>query len=294
MTEEGNPGGPPGTDGGAGQPAVPAGWFDLTGRVALVTGGGANGGNGHAIALALARYGADLFVTDVDEEGARQTAAEVRALGRRAEWQRADNGAPEEIRAAFGALDERFGRIDVLVNNVAAGYRSRPEDLSLADWQQVLRVILDGTFLCTQEAGRRMMRQGGSVINISSIAGSSALGRGNFVYSVAKGGINQLTRELAVEWSPYGIRVNAIQPAQILTPALRRILADPTLDPDTIKGRMLRGIPLGRLGEPEDVAKAAVFLASDAASFVTGVMLPVDGGNLALNAGGDRVWPQAE
>jgi NAD(P)-dependent dehydrogenase (short-subunit alcohol dehydrogenase family) len=189
----------------------------------------------------------------------------------------------------------------VLVNNVAASHRARPEALSLADWQRVLRVILDGTFLCTQEAGRRMLRQGGtgarrggSVINISSIAGSSALGRGNFVYSVAKGGINQLTRELAVEWSPHGIRVNAIQPCQILTPALRRILADPWLDPGTIKGRMLRGIPLGRLGEPEDVAKAAVFLASDAAAFVTGVLLPVDGGNLALNAGGDRVWPQAE
>jgi len=134
--------------------------------------------------------------------------------------------------------------------------------------------------------------RGGCIVNVSSIAGSSALGRGNFVYSVAKGGINQFTRELAVEWSPHGIRVNAIQPCQILTPALRRILADPRLDPETIKDRFLRGIPLGRLGEPDDVAKAAVFLASDAAAFITGVMLPVDGGNLALNAGGDRVWPQ--
>ena len=278
-----------------GQGLAPGGdWFDLSGRVALVTGGGANGGNGHAIALGLARYGADLLVTDADEAGARQTAAEVRALGRRCEWVRADNGRPEEIAAAFGALDAAFGRIDVLVNNVAAGHRSRPEALSLADWQAVMRVILDGTFLCTQEAGRRMMRRGagGSVVNISSIAGSSALGRGNFVYSVAKGGINQLTRELAVEWSPYGIRVNAIQPCQILTPALRRILADPQLDPTTIRERMLRGIPLGRIGEPEDVAKAVVFLASDAAAFVTGVLLPVDGGNLALNAGGDRVWPE--
>jgi NAD(P)-dependent dehydrogenase (short-subunit alcohol dehydrogenase family) len=269
-------------------------WFGLSGRVALVTGGGANGGNGHAIALGLARYGADLLVTDADEAGARQTAAEVRALGRRCEWVRADNGRPEEIAAAFAALDAAFGRLDVLVNNVAAGYRSRPEDLSLADWQAVMRVVLDGTFLCTQEAGRRMMRQGGggSIVNISSIAGSSALGRGNFVYSVAKGGINQLTRELAVEWSPHGIRVNAIQPCQILTPALRRILADPRLDPATIRDRFLRGIPLGRIGEPDDVAKAAVFLASDAAAFVTGVMLPVDGGNLALNAGGDLVWPE--
>lgn len=270
-------------------------WFDLTGRVALVTGAGANGGNGHAIALGLALHGADLFVTDVDEAGVRQTAQEVEALGRRCAWLRADNGNPDDITAVYAALDRAFGRIDVLVNNVAASHRSRPEDLSLQDWQRVMRVILDGTFLFSQGAGRRMMRQegGGSIVNISSIAGSSALGRGNFVYSVAKGGINQFTRELAVEWSPYHIRVNAIQPSQILTPALQRILVDPRLDPQTIKDRFLRGIPLGRLGEPDDVAKAAVFLASDAAAFVTGVMLPVDGGNLALNAGGDRVWQEA-
>jgi NAD(P)-dependent dehydrogenase (short-subunit alcohol dehydrogenase family) len=268
-------------------------WFDLTGRVALVTGGGANGGNGHAIALGLARYGADLFVTDTDEHGAAQTAEEVQALGRRGAWLRADNGDPEDIEAVYAALERTYGRLDILVNNVAASYRSRPEELSLEHWQRVMRVILDGTFLFTQEAGRRMIAQGhgGSIVNISSIAGSSALGRGNFVYSVAKGGINQLTRELAVEWSPHGIRVNAIQPCQILTPALRRILADPRLDPNTIRDRFLRGIPLGRLGEPEDVAKAVLFLASDAAAFITGVMLPVDGGNLALNAGGDRIWP---
>jgi NAD(P)-dependent dehydrogenase (short-subunit alcohol dehydrogenase family) len=270
-------------------------WFDLSGRVAVVTGAGANGGNGHAIALGLAAHGADLFITDIDEAGLIQTAREVEALGRRCVWCRADNGCADDIAAAFGALDRAYGRIDILVNNVAASHRARPEELSLADWQRVLRVILDGTFLCCQEAGRRMIRQGrgGCIINISSIAGSSALGRGNFAYSVAKGGINQMTRELAVEWSPYQIRVNAIQPAQTLTPALQRILADPRLDPDTLRERWLRGIPLGRLGQPEDVAKAAVFLASDAAAFITGVLLPVDGGNLALNAGGDRVWPEA-
>ena len=133
--------------------------------------------------------------------------------------------------------------------------------------------------------------QGGSIVNISSIAGSSALGRGNFVYSVGKGGINQFTRELAVEWSIHQIRVNAIQPAQILTPAVRRMFQDPRLDPTSLEQRLLRGIPLGRLGQPEDVAKAVVFLASDAAAWITGIMLPVDGGNLALNGGGDRVWP---
>lgn len=268
-------------------------WFDLSGRVALVTGGGANGGNGHASALALARHGADLFICDVDEEGAIQTANEVEALGRRCVWCRADVGEPADIEAMFALLDREYGQIDILVNNVAAGCRARPEELSLEDWQRVTRVILDGTFLCSQQTGRRMIArgQGGSIVNISSIAGSSALGRGNFVYSVAKGGINQFTRELAVEWSIHQIRVNVIQPAQILTPNLKRMFEDPRLDPVNLKQRLLRGIPLGRLGEPEDVAKAVVFLASDAAAWITGIMLPVDGGNLALNAGGDRVWP---
>jgi NAD(P)-dependent dehydrogenase (short-subunit alcohol dehydrogenase family) len=142
-------------------------------------------------------------------------------------------------------------------------------------------------------AGRRMIRQGrgGSIVNISSIAGSSALGRGNFVYSVTKGGINQLTRELAVEWAHHGIRVNAVQPAQTLTPGVRAgMLKDPRLDPATFQERLVRGIPLDRLGEPEDIAAAVVFLASDAAAFITGHVLPVDGGNLALNAGGSKTW----
>jgi NAD(P)-dependent dehydrogenase (short-subunit alcohol dehydrogenase family) len=269
-------------------------WFDLTGRIAVVTGAGANGGNGHASAIALAEHGADLLICDVDEPGARQTAGEVEALGRRCVWCRADVGEPTDIAALFGRLDREYGgRVDVLVNNVASGHRSRPEELDLAEWQRVLRVILDGTFLCSQEAGRRMIArgQGGSIVNISSIAGSSALGRGNFVYSVGKGGINQFTRELAVEWSIHQIRVNAIQPAQILTPAVKKMFHDPRLDPKSLEERLLRGIPLGRLGQPEDVAKAVVFLASDAAEWITGIMLPVDGGNLALNGGGDRVWP---
>ena len=268
-------------------------WFDLTGRVAVVTGGGANGGNGHAAALALAEHGADLLVCDRDEPGAAETAREVEALGRRCVWTGTDIGDPAQIGAMFERLDRELGQVDILVNNVADGQRSRPEELELADWQRVVRVIMDGTFLCSQEAGRRMIARGrgGSIVNISSIAGSSALGRGNFVYSVAKGGINQFTRELAVEWSPHGIRVNAIQPAQILTPAVKRMFEDPRLDPRSLEERLLRGIPLGRLGQPEDVAKGVLFLASDAAAWITGIMLPVDGGNLALNGGGDRVWP---
>ena len=268
-------------------------WFGLEGRVALVTGGGANGGIGHAVAVALAHAGADVLVSDIDGTGAAETAREVQALGRRAASVPADLGQPDDVLAMMAALDREFARVDILVNNVGVGHRSRPEALSLEDWRKVVGVNLDGTFLATREAGRRMIARGagGSIVSISSIAGSSALGRGNFVYSVTKAGIIQLTRELAVEWAPHGIRVNAIQPAQVMTKAMDRMLSDPRLDPGTLKERFVRGIPLDRIGEPEDIAKAVVFLASDAASFITGHSLPVDGGNLALNAGGSKLWP---
>lgn len=268
-------------------------WFGLEDRVAVVTGGGANGGIGHATALALAHAGAHVLVGDVDGDGAAETAREIRALGRRSVAVRADLGQAGDVLAMMEALDHEFGRVEILVNNVGVGHRSRPEALSLEDWRKVVTVNLDGTFLATREAGRRMIarRAGGSIVSISSIAGSSALGRGNFVYSVTKAGIIQLTRELAVEWAPHRIRVNAIQPAQVMTKAMDRMLADPRLDPATLKERFLRGIPLDRIGEPEDIAKAVLFLASDAAGFVTGHSLPVDGGNLALNAGGSKLWP---
>jgi NAD(P)-dependent dehydrogenase (short-subunit alcohol dehydrogenase family) len=269
------------------------GWLDLTGRAALVTAAGANGGIGHATALMLAEAGADLFVCDIDEPGAEQTAAAIAALGRRAIAKGCDMADPGAIVATVAACDAAFGRIDILVNNVGIGHRARPEELELDDWRRVLAVNLDGTFLCTREVGRRMIARGagGAIVNIASIAGSSALGRGNFVYSVTKGGIIQFTRELAIEWAPHGIRVNAIQPAQVLTPAVEAMFRDPRLDPATLHARLVRGIPLDRLGQPEDIARAVVFLAGDGAAFITGHTLPVDGGNLALNAGGSKVWP---
>lgn len=271
-------------------------WFGLSGRVAIVTGAGANGGNGHAIAIGLAQMGVDVFLTDIDEAGLEQTAAEVGALNRRALTFRCDNGDPNQILASFAEFDRHFDRLDILVNNVGIGHRAHPEDVSLDVWHRVVATNLDGTFLFSQEAGRRMIQRGrgGSIINISSIAGISALGRGNFVYSVTKGGINQFTRELAIEWAPHGIRVNAILPAQILTPALKRIFSSSGLNANRTRERMLAGIPLNRFGEPEDIAKAAVFLASDAAAFITGHLLPVDGGNLALNGGGSKTWPVDE
>jgi NAD(P)-dependent dehydrogenase (short-subunit alcohol dehydrogenase family) len=267
--------------------------FDLSGKIALVTGAGVKGGLGHAMALGLAGAGADVAVSDINDEAVASTAREIEALGRRSLAVHCDNGQREDILALFGKLDAAFGRIDILINNAGAGARYRPEELPFEDWQHVLAVSLTGTFLCSVQAGRRMMAQGsgGSIVNISSIAGSSALGRGNLPHSVAKSGINQLTRELAVEWGPHGIRVNAIQPAQIRTHGWNTGMGATDWDYPPFEQHLLKGIPLGRLGEPDDLVGPAIFLASDAARFVTGHLLAVDGGSLALNAGGSITWP---
>ena len=267
--------------------------FDLTGKIALVTGAGAHGGLGHAMAVGLAAAGADLMVSDVDSEGANITRDEIMRLGRRALAVRCDNARQEDIGALFAELDRAYGHIDILINNVGIGARHRPEDLPFEEWQRVLNISLSSSFLCAVQAGKRMMAQGtgGSIINISSIAGSSGMGRGNLPHSVAKSGINQLTRELAVEWGPHGIRVNAIQPASIRTPSWNTIAQTSDWDYTAWEQHLLKGMPLGRLGEPDDLVGPAVFLASEASAFITGHMLAVDGGNLALNAAGSITWP---
>jgi NAD(P)-dependent dehydrogenase (short-subunit alcohol dehydrogenase family) len=267
--------------------------IDLSGRVAAVTGGGANGAIGHAIALGLAQFGADVLVPDIDFEGAEATAKEIQSMGRRSVAVKADMGKEADILEVFEILDREFGRIDILINNAYAGRRLHPEDVTLEAWNRVMEVCVTGYILAAREAGRRMIARGvgGSIINIGSIGGVLALGRGNYIYSIAKGAVNQFTRELAVEWAQHNIRVNAIVPAQTDAPTWRRMLAMSGLSEEKAMARFLAGIPLNRLAMPEDHAGAAVWLASDLASFVTGVILPVDGGNLAMNAGGSRIWP---
>lgn len=267
--------------------------FDVTDKVAVVTGAGANGGIGHALALGFAQHGAHVAVADIDDEGAQTTGEEIRSLGRDVLVQHCDIAQPADVEALFAAVDAHFGRVDILVN-VPYTFPSRvhPDELALTDWEQTLRVNLTGYFLCAQQAIRRMLPQGGgAILNIGSIAGVSALGRGNFPYSVSKAGVSQMTKELAVEYAGQGIRVNAILPAQVLTPTFKqRLLGDPRFS-ERLQQRLLHGIPLNRLLEPEDFVGPALFLCSAAAAAVTGVLLPVDGGNLALNAGGNHIWP---
>lgn len=266
--------------------------FSLAGKTALVTGAGL--GIGRAIAIGIASAGAGVYLCDIDLASMEETAAAITDLGRDVGMVTADIGDRDQIYDLFQALDQRFGRIDILVNNVGITARHRPEELPVEDLERVLDVGIIGSMLCAQQAGRRMITQGsgGSIINISSIAGTSALGRGNLAHSVNKGAIHMLTKELAVEWAKHGIRVNAILPCQVLTEGFQKWLDSPTFDPDLVD-RFLQGIPMQRLATPADMVGPTVFLASDASAMVTGALLGVDGGNLALNAGGSHSWTTA-
>jgi NAD(P)-dependent dehydrogenase (short-subunit alcohol dehydrogenase family) len=264
--------------------------FDLSGKIAVIT--GAAEGLGKAIAIGLAAFGADIAVADIDTERLGKTVDQLNELSSNVIGLRCDVGNPEDVALFFRNVEDHFKQIDILVNNAGIITRRRPEEITLDEWECVQRVNSTGTFLCSQEAGRRMIVRGagGSIINISSTTSLLGMGRGNFAYSVSKSAINQITRELAVEWSQYQIRVNAVMPAQIRTPYLQRMIEDPNLNSDVLLQTVLAGIPLNRLGEMEDLVGPVVFLASDAARFITGITLPVDGGNLAFNAAGSKIW----
>ncbi|MCC6537762.1 MAG: SDR family oxidoreductase [Bryobacterales bacterium] len=256
--------------------------FDLTGTVALVT--GAAQGMGRAMAMALAEAGADLLIVDRNEPGVRNTAAQIALLGGSVDVAVRDVSEPAEVRAIYAQLDSVFGRVDFVGNVAGESIMAPPEDIALEDVEQVWRNLVFGRFCSCQEAGRRMLKagRGGSIVNIGSLASVTALGRGHIAYSMAMGAVAQMTRELSTEWAGHGIRVNAILPAQVLNPGLeQRIAVNPAL-----RAQFLSGIPAGRFGKPDDIKGLAVLLASDASSWITGALIPMDGGNLAMNGGG--------
>jgi NAD(P)-dependent dehydrogenase (short-subunit alcohol dehydrogenase family) len=255
--------------------------FDLTHKVAVVS--GAAQGMGRAMALALADAGASLLLADINEAGVNRTATEIQAAGGRAIASVCDVSEPAQIRRLFQTLDEHFGRIDFLGNVAGEAVMGRPEEIRLEDVEQVWRNLVLGRFCACQEAGRRMLAAGrGSIVNIGSLASVTALGRGHIAYSMAMGAVAQMTRELSTEWSGSGVRVNAILPAQVLNPGLeRRIAENPAL-----ADQFLSGIPAGRFGRPGDISGLAVLLASDASEWISGALIPMDGGNLAMNGGG--------
>jgi NAD(P)-dependent dehydrogenase (short-subunit alcohol dehydrogenase family) len=263
--------------------------FDLTDRVALVT--GTAQGMGRAMAIALAEAGAHVMLLDRNTEGNEATAHTIAALGRRAIPVTCDTSNIKQIDRVFAKLDKAFGRIDIL-GNVAGEAKVGPaEDMSLADVQQTFHNLVVSRFYCTQQAGRRMLAQGrGSIMSIGSIAGVTSLARHQAIYGMAMASVIHMTKELSTEWSGRGVRVNAILPAQVLNAGLeQRMQADPYL-----RDTFLYGIPVGRFGHPDDIKGLAVWLASDASSFITGAIVPMDGGNLAKNGGGGFMAPIVE
>jgi NAD(P)-dependent dehydrogenase (short-subunit alcohol dehydrogenase family) len=246
--------------------------FDLTGDVVLVT--GAARGLGRAIALALAHAGADIALGLRDVRTGGDLAKEIAALGRRVLPLQMDVTRRDEIFLAVDDAVAHFGKLDVLVNNVGVAPENLAEDVSEKDFDYTLAVNLKGTFLSSQAAGRVMIRQKrGRIINMSSQAGFAAL-PGESVYCMTKAAIVHLTKCLAVEWGKHNIIVNAVAPTFIETPGTDQALADPAFRADVIE----RIAALHRIGEPMEVAGAVVFLASPAASLITGHTILIDGG----------------
>ena len=244
----------------------------LQNKVALVTGGSRS--IGRAIAVGFAREGADVAINYLqNREAAEEAVREIRALGRKAMTAQADVSKADQVHAMVTGVVQAFRRIDVLVNNAVQIVRSPFLEISEAAWDTVVNVVLKGEFLVGQAVAREMVKQkSGSIINVSSICATLAQSELAH-YQAAKGGVNALSRGMAMELAPYGIRVNVLQPGVIATDLNRALFATP-------ESRTARAakIPLSRLGTPQDLVGAAIYLASDESGFTTGTVLPVDGG----------------
>jgi peroxisomal 2,4-dienoyl-CoA reductase len=242
----------------------------LRNRVALITGGGT--GICRGIALAFAAHGCDVAITSRKLEHLEPTAAELRALGVRASAKAADVRDPAAVNDAVAAVVSELGRLDILINGAAGNFICLAENLSPNGFGTVVDIDLKGTFNMSRAALPHLKSQGGSVINISAtLPYLGTMGQAHA--SAAKAGIDSLTRTLAVEWGPYGIRVNGIAPGPIEgTEGVRRLTNEKSHE------SAIRQCPLGRMGKVDDIANAAMYLCSDAASYVNGVTLVVDGG----------------
>lgn len=246
--------------------------FDLTGKVAVVT--GAARGIGQAIAVELARAGADVCVSDLIDGS--ETVSQIQALKKNAVYIKTDVSNEKNVKKLFADAIKNLKKVDILVNNAGIYKTSPTVSLSEKDWDQVVDIDLKGTFLCTREA-LKYMAKGSSIINVSSIAGIVGFQQAA-AYCAAKGGVRLLTKSLAVELGSKGIRVNSVHPGVIETPMTTDILKDAKM-----KDTLVQSVPLGRTGKPIDIAGPVVFLASDAASYMTGAEIVADGGWIAAS-----------
>ena len=247
----------------------------LEGKVALVTGAGS--GIGEAIALLFTREGADIAVNDIDLPSADKTAEAVRKIGRKAIAVKADVAEPDEVDSMVDRVINELGGVHILINNAGIPIHGPLlEEQTVERWDRVVNVILRGTYLCSRRVGQWMAGQKtGKIVNISSVAGTKGSPT-QASYGAAKAGVINLTRSLAADWGKYNINVNCIAPGVINTPLTQR-----TLLRMSTEEQISQRIPLGRLGEADDIAKAALFLVSEDAAYISGIILPVDGGQQA-------------
>lgn len=243
--------------------------MELLGKVALVT--GAAQGIGKAIALLLAEKGADVVVSDINIEKAQETAKEIEEKGRRSIALKVNVADPDEVEQMVEAVIEKFSRIDILVNNAGITRDRLLLRMSQEDWDAVLDVNLKGVFNCTKSVIKYMSKQrSGKIVNIASVVGLMGnVGQAN--YAASKAGVIGFTKTVAREFAQRGININAIAPGYIQTP-MTEVL------PEKVKEELMKLIPMGRLGQPEDVAQAVLFLVSEASNYVTGQVLNVNGG----------------
>ncbi|MFT3670580.1 SDR family NAD(P)-dependent oxidoreductase [Aestuariivirga sp.] len=246
--------------------------FSISGRTALVTGGAK--GIGRTCAEALAAAGAKVVIADMDEAAGQATAKELGGS-----FVKLNVTRKSEVDAVAAEITRQHGALDILVNNAGIVQNGPSEDVAMEDWQRVIDVNLNGVFYCAQAFGKEMVKAGkGSIVSISSICGSvTVYPQPQAAYNASKAAVNLLTKSLAVEWAKRGVRVNAVAPGYTATEL-------------TLAGRSkpewfetwMRMTPMGRLGEPKEIANAVLFLASDAASYITGTVLMVDGGYTAM------------
>jgi NAD(P)-dependent dehydrogenase (short-subunit alcohol dehydrogenase family) len=247
--------------------------FHLTNKIAIVTGGGS--GIGRRVAMAFSEYGAKLVVADINQDAAAHVVSEIEAKPGEAIAIRVDVTRPKEVQEMVEVALNAYGRIDILFNNAGISIRGPAESFSLEDWNKVITVNLTGMFICAQAVGKLMIKQGkGKIINTASV--SAKLGHpGNLAYAAAKHGVVGMAKVMAVEWAKYHVNVNCIAPGVIRTSLTAKAFADAEKYKELVSK-----VPMGRLGEPDDLVGAVIFLASEASNYITGQTIYIEGGRM--------------